>query len=578
MNSRLGDRLVEAGLAERKKVEQAAEEAQKTGARLGETLQRTAGLEERDLYRVLAAQRGLAFAEADDLLPLADPALYQKMSPRYLDRHRAIPIKLDKSGLLLATCDPDLSPGELQEALGADRVSLRVVTRTDYRRLRAGLELSEARKHVPKIELAESSRDLLAIDPSLDTEVVSLFNAILLDAIGERASDIHLEHYGENIRVRLRVDGDLRDAPHYQLSILQLLGLINIVKIRSNLDITERRLPQGGRFTARAGGYVFDLRVQTQPSLHGEHVVIRLLPHDQKLLTIEDLGFPEAMARRYARLIESPVGMVLVVGPTGSGKSTTLYAALQVLARDPTRKVITVEDPIEYAIDGIQQTQVSPEIGFTFANAMRSFVREDPDVILVGEIRDAETALEAIRASQTGHLVFSTLHCNDTVDAVQRLFDLGMHPNSIASELLAVIAQRLAKRICSGCRSEYEPPPALVAEVFPKGPPKGFHFYKGKGCARCAGYGTHGRIAVVEFLQANEHLRRAISARLPLDDLRARAREAGIVPLRFNAIELVRQGLVCLEELPQMLSAEELRGPTEPQMPPDTPGAEPLPY
>jgi type IV pilus assembly protein PilB len=250
-----------------------------------------------------------------------------------------------------------------------------------------------------------------------------------------------------------------------------------------------------------------------------------------------------------------------VVGPTGSGKSTTLYAGLQLLAADPSRKVISVEDPIEYALAGVQQCQVLPEVGFTFANAMRAFVREDPDVILVGEIRDAETALEAIRASQTGHLVLSTLHCNDSVDAVQRLLDLGSHPNSIGSELLAVIAQRLAKRICPSCRTETEPDPELAQEVFPLGVPQGFRTWKGTGCSHCGGHGTRGRIAVAELLQVSADFRLAISHHLPVDDLREVARRSGLRPLRDEALSLVQRGIIEFIELRDLLTGEHLAGP-----------------
>ncbi|MEW6775461.1 MAG: ATPase, T2SS/T4P/T4SS family [Bdellovibrionota bacterium] len=558
--ARLGDKVVESGLASRETVEEAALEAQQQGVPLGDTLVRVGGLDERDVYRALAEQRGLQFAGADELLAIADPALLNRFSRRYLDRQQIVPISIKDRTALLATCDPAAAPADIAQALETENVRLCVVTRTDYRRLRTALELASLHKEAAPHEAAAAGRDLLSADPRLNAELVTLFNAILLDAIGERASDIHLERYGTRVRVRIRVDGDLRDVTHYDLTPDQLLGLVNIVKIRSNLDIAERRMPQGGRFVTRAGGYTFDLRVQTQPALYGEHVVIRLLPHDQKLLGIEDLGFPEDQARQYRRLLDNPVGMVLVVGPTGSGKSTTLYAALQVLSKDPTRKVITVEDPIEYAIDGIQQTQVFPELQFTFANAMRVFVRQDPDVILVGEIRDEETALEAIRASQTGHLVFSTLHCNDAVDAVQRLIDLGMHPNSIASELQAVIAQRLPKRICTGCRAPAAPPPELLAEIFPDGPPTGFKCFKGKGCHRCGGYGTHGRIAVTEFLQVGERLRRAIAKRLSVDELREEAQAAGLVTLRDNALKFVEQGIIALEELRDLMPPEQLAG------------------
>jgi type IV pilus assembly protein PilB len=246
------------------------------------------------------------------------------------------------------------------------------------------------------------------------------------------------------------------------------------------------------------------------------------------------------------------------VGPTGSGKSTTLYAGLQALAKDATRKVLSIEDPIEYAVAGVQQTQTRPEVGFHFAQAMRAFVREDPDVILVGEIRDGETALEAIRASQTGHVVLSTLHCNDSTDAVQRLVDLGMHPNSIGSELLAVVAQRLAKRICESCRVETSADKELLRELFPAGSPPDLRCFTGRGCGRCGGHGTHGRIAVIEWLRASSAIRRAISRRLPVDELRDAALGAGLVTMRRSALELVRGGVISLGELRWVLSADRM--------------------
>jgi len=289
---------------------------------------------------------------------------------------------------------------------------------------------------------------------------------------------------------------------------------VNVGKVRVRLDIAEHRAPQGGRFSIQVRSQAFDVRAQTQPAMYGEHLVLRLLPQERKPLGITDLGFSPELATHYRRLLQSPGGLVL--------------------ADDPTRKVISIEDPIEYAIDGVQQCQVLPEIGFVFAQTMRAFVREDPDVILVGEIRDAETALEALRASQTGHLVLSTLHCNDTVDAVQRLLDLDMHRNSIGSELLA--------------------------EVFPAGPPGDFRTFAGRGCPRCGGVGTYGRVAVAEELPVTATLRLAIARQLPLDELRAVARAAGLRPLREAALALVKAGVIAFGELRDMLSPDVIGG------------------
>ncbi len=553
---RLGDLLVLAGDASREEMERAAASARAAHQRLGEALLETGLVGERELFRVLAAQRGLPLAEVEKLLLDADPTLWSSVSARFLDRHHVVPVCRNDDAVIVATTDPDVSVPELAWALGGARVELALITPNDLLRLRRALQLGQAGRRAPARGSASTDDVLLGGD--LDQELVALVDAILADAIGERASDVHLERYGEQVRVRLRVDGDLQDLTRYHLTPAQLLGLVNVLKVKGGMDIAERRLPQGGRFSIAAGDRLFDLRLQTQPSLHGEHVVIRLLPQDAPRLGIEQLGFSAALAHAFRRALDEPSGLVLVVGPTGSGKSTTLYAGLQVLSRDATRKVITVEDPIEYALDGVQQTQVRPEIGFHFADAMRAFVREDPDVILVGEIRDGETALEALRASQTGHLVLATLHCNDAVDAVQRLFDLGQHPNTIAAELRAVFAQRLAKRTCEACAAPARPTAARLAEVFPTGVPQDFTSSAGRGCGKCQGRGTYGRVAVVEHLPAGPALRTAIAAHAPLDALRETARRSGLAPFRAQALALVQTGVIAFDELRQLLGEEQL--------------------
>ncbi len=557
-HKRLGDALLDAGLATTDELTSAAAEGTKEHHRLGEVLIEHGVVEERDVYRALAALHGLPFESSDTLIGRIDPALAHAVPLRFQEFHKVIPVALDGQELVVATSDPLMLVPELGAALGAKQVRRIIVTPTDLKRLRMAINLEQAGRAQAAAPVQRQAADLLSADPAATESAQRLLDGMLLDAVAERASDIHIETYRGQTRIRIRVDGDLRDLTHYRLTDLQRLGLINVIKVRSGLDIAEHRLPQGGRFVTRSGNQVFDLRIQTQPCLYGEHVVMRLLPQDTTLVSVDELGFPPEIAKIYRRLFESPGGLILVVGPTGSGKSTTLYAGLQLLAADPTRKVITIEDPIEYALDGIQQTQVKPEIGFEFASAMRAFVREDPDVILLGEIRDGATALEALRASQTGHLVLSTLHCNDTVDAVQRLVDLGMHRNSIGSELLAVFSQRLARRVCEACRAPTTPPEEILDEIFPDGVPSTMHFFAGTGCEHCRDTGCFGRIAVIEFLPASAELRQAIARGATVDELRVVALAAGLLPLRDHALLLVDQGLIPLGELRTMLPPERL--------------------
>ena len=554
----LGDLLVAAGVVLYEQIDEAARVARQNRRNLGAELLATGAIREEDLYRALAEQRGMDFAETRDVLASLDPEVVQQLPRKYLDHYRFIPVRRDKTRVYVVTPNLELPLWELQGAFEGAEVVVQLTTPTDLQRMRTAIELGLVAP-APKVEEPPRAE---APGPALQSEessrATNTLDALLQDSAAERASDVHLEFYESGARVRFRIDGSLRDIDRYHLSAAEFVALVNVLKIASGMDIAERRAPQSGRFHRRAGGRVFDLRAQTQPALHGEHVILRMLPQNHKPPSIEGLGFPQAVAERYRRLLQNPHGLVLVVGPTGSGKSTTLYAGLQTLATDPTRKVITVEDPIEYEIPRVQQTMINPAVGFHFADAVRAFVREDPDVILVGEIRDAETALEAIRASQTGHLVLSTLHCNDTVDAVQRLSDLGMHPNSIASELTAVMSQRLARRICATCKAPAKPDPALLAELFPHGAPADFACFAGRGCARCSGSGTRGRIAVVEFLQVGPTIRKAISRRAVLDEVREIAGCQGLSSLRESALQLVGQGLIPLAELYDVLSAEQM--------------------
>ena len=505
-----------------------------------------------------AQQFGWPTLSAHQVLEQLNPALFMQFSRTFLDHHRVLPIAYHDKQLLLITDSTSIDTLDLEKMNGSGGISIALVSPTDFRRIWSHLDVSSrGENHADPGKIQEAPRDEPA-EPVINPYLVSVYEAILLEAVSERASDIHLELYDGKVRIRIRVDGDLHDVEHYVLTAKDLVGLVNVIKIRAELNIAEHRLPQGGRALLHCAGDSYDLRVQTQPALHGEHVIIRLLKHTGRAMTMRELGMSGKVAQHYQRLLSNPAGLVLVVGPTGSGKSTTLYAGLQELADDGRRKVITAEDPIEYSINGIQQTRIRPDIGFAFPDAVRSFVRQDPDVILVGEIRDHETAQEAIRASQTGHLVLSTLHCNDAVDALQRLYDLGIHPNSIASELLAVIAQRLAKRICPHCRTEVEADPAILQEVFPDGAPASFRCFEGVGCSECHQRGTKGRVAVIEYMQANSAIRNAISKQQPVAELRWQALDSGLIAMRDSALDLVISGVIPLSELPRILPAERM--------------------
>lgn len=556
--------LIELGLINSEILGEARRLAKVNKTLVIDEVRRLKSMDDSALYHALSQQYGLPLGSVEQLLKRVDPKIFGSFSKAFLDHERMIPLYIEDNVLKVATYNPDASMAEMQKVYPQLKIDTILVTPTDYRRLWSSIDLClQSCNSLADIALdryhQEHNEDLLEKDKTeVDAYLVSVFEALLLDAVAQRASDIHIEQYAERVRIRLRIDGELVDSWHYDLGPRDLRGLINVIKLRGELNIAERRLPQGGRARLRMGNERYDLRIQIQPALHGEHVVIRLLPQNTELISIEKLGLPHLVAESYKRLLRHPAGLVLVVGPTGSGKSTTLYAGLQLLAADATRKVITVEDPIEYSIDNIQQTRVRPEIGFSFADAMRSFVRQDPDVILVGEIRDHETALEAVRASQTGHVVLSTLHCNDAIDAMQRLFDLNIHANSLASELLAVMAQRLAKKICPHCREQTSPDPEILHELFPAGAPDSFRCYMGRGCEQCSGNGTRGRIAVVEYLRVNADIRNAISRQIPVGELRKLALDCGLVTMRDSALDHVIQGNIPLTELPRILPADRM--------------------
>ncbi len=385
-----------------------------------------------------------------------------------------------------------------------------------------------------------------------DSPVIQLLNSIFLKAVRTNVSDIHFEPFADTVSVRFRLDGVLHEVQTLPKSAYP--QVVSRIKVISKLNVAEKRLPQDGRIRVKIGNKELDMRVSTLPTVFGERIVIRLLDKSNKILTLEELGFSPEDREKYERIIKKPHGLVLITGPTGSGKSTTLYASLLKL-KSPRKNIITIEDPVEYQIQGISQIQVNPQINLTFANGLRSILRQDPDIIMVGEIRDLETAEIAIHASMTGHLVLSTLHTNDAPSAVARLVDMGVEPFLIASSLEGVIAQRLVRRICENCKEEREISDVEKEEIlkyYPSKDIKNSYLYYGKGCEECLGTGYRGRIAIYEIMEVDEEIRGLISKNVETADLRKKAMEKGMKTLVQDGIEKVLKGITTIEEVLQV--------------------------
>ncbi|MCK4994778.1 MAG: Flp pilus assembly complex ATPase component TadA [Candidatus Omnitrophica bacterium] len=408
----------------------------------------------------------------------------------------------------------------------------------------------EVVKNVEQVDIGEVIRS------SSEAPIVKMIDALIAEALIKRASDIHIEPYEENIRVRYRIDGALHDAAILPKKIQNAISAR--LKIMSNLDITQRLIPQDGRFKVRLGEREVDFRVSVLPIYHGEKVVMRALDKANLSIGLEALGFlPQAMdGFQYA--VSRPYGMILVTGPTGSGKSTTLYSVLNKL-NQPEKNLITIEDPVEYQVEGITQVQVKPDIGLTFSQGLRSILRQNPDVLMVGEIRDFETADIAIKAALTGALLLSTLHTNDAAGAVTRLMDMGIEPFLIASSVIAVGAQRLARNICSGCKEPYDIPQSVLdrMDIELKLDASTIKVYKGKGCEKCGGSGYRGRFAILEVLIINDDVRDMIMKRCSSDEIKRYARkELGMLTLRDTGIQNFLKGRTTLEEVLRVTSKE----------------------
>lgn len=548
----LPERLIERGLIsteEMERVRKLEEEQQSPLARLVVEL---GFISEDDLLPVLSEHLGISVVSLKDfpLTPVPVESLLDTAD--FLKLGRMVPIKVEGQELIVAMTDPtDLDRlHALEVATGLKVKPILAKEKEIAARIEAlfgngysteavaGMPTPREVEGIVDEEEVEHLRDMASEVP-----VIRLVNQILSRALESRASDIHIEPFENRLKVRYRIDGILQeiDAPPRQFKA----AIVSRLKILAQLNIAERRLPQDGRIKVKIAGKDVDLRIATIPTLYGESIVIRLLERSQIFTELESLGFPASISDSFHEMISRPHGMLLVTGPTGSGKTTTLYGALQKI-NDPGKKIITIEDPVEYQLSGVNQIQVKPQIGLTFANGLRSIVRQDPDIIMVGEIRDFETAEIAVQAALTGHLVFSTLHTNDAAGAISRLLEMGVQDYLLASSLLGVLAQRLVRRLCLACRKEV-PFQGLGIEGFIDTPPKAL--WEPGGCDTCAGTGYLGRVGIFELLPATAEICRLIVQRADAASIRNLAVSQGMRLLRQDGWQKVREGVTTLAEV-----------------------------
>jgi len=550
----LGQHLKELGVVKEGQIQEALADQREQGGRIGEILVSLGHLSPADLARGLADQAGLSFYDIAAAPP--EPAALAKIDGSTARAFGIIPVKLEPDQLWVALSDPlnvalldDLAftAGVPVKGVVADPAAVQSAVDKHYQES-ADLGRGKIKELVDELQQAggridlEDSKAMAAAAP-----VVKLLNYILYQAIRDKASDIHLEPFETEFKIRYRVDGSLYELEAPPPHLAQ--ALIARVKVMSELDIAETRMPQDGRIELTVGGRSVDLRVSTLPTMYGESTVMRILDRSVVALELDNLGLDKGVIDTLRHYTALPHGIFLVTGPTGSGKTTTLYAMLNEANREST-KIITVEDPVEYDLEGIVQVPVNEEIGVSYAQVLRTILRQDPDVILVGEIRDRETAQTAIEASLTGHLVFSTLHTNDAPSAVTRLIDIGIEPFLLTATLQGVLAQRLVRRICGECREVYEPGDRVLRELqLRKEEVAGATFAYGKGCETCNFTGYRGRMAVTEVMPMDDHLRQLVLDGASTSQLADAAAERGMTGLRASGLKAVFAGATTVEEI-----------------------------
>ena len=551
---RLGEILIERGKLDAAGLDRALRIQSDSGEKLGVLLVTIGVVAQRDVCEALANQLGLPLVEAASYPEL--PILEERVSARFLRESRALPLAEDETELALAMADPtDEYTVNAFEMVTGRKVRPQVAIPME---LEAALErlYGAGKSALGQILGDVEQRDDLAFDADVqqlkdlasEAPVIRMVSLIITNALDTRASDIHIEPFENRLIVRYRIDGVLHEveSPPRRLSA----AVISRIKIMANLDIAERRLPQDGRIRLRVQGKEIDLRVSTVPTMHGESVVMRILDKGGVALDFKRLGFEEDTLKKFLNVLMEPHGILLVTGPTGSGKTTTLYTALDRL-NQPDVKILTVEDPVEYQMAGINQIQVKPQIDLTFANALRSIVRQDPDVIMIGEIRDLETAQIAVQSSLTGHLVLSTVHTNDAASTVNRLLDMGVEDYLLTSTVIGILAQRLVRTLCPACKASYTALPEVVAELglHKFAPPGNITLYHAKGCKECAQTGFIGRISIMEMLPMSDPLRTLIMRHANSAELRAEAIKEGMVTMYEDGMRKALNGVTTFEEV-----------------------------
>jgi type IV pilus assembly protein PilB len=546
----LGQILVEEGLITNDQLEFALKEQERVPKSIGRILIDHRMIREVDLVRALALQVGLEFVDLSETPP--DPVIASLIPESVAKRYRALPFAERDGMLLVAMSDPAnvYALDDMRTITGRD-IQPVVATAADIVQAIRRFASMDGSAEALSAEASQKETDEALEAPESaveDAPIVKLVHMVLSRAVEDRASDVHIEPTETDVRIRFRVDGVLHEMMRSPKNIQS--GLVSRLKVMGEMNIAEKRVPQDGRVGLKVAGHSVDLRLATLPTVFGEKVVIRILNKESVLLKLEQLGFLEDSYKRFSQSFRKPYGAILVTGPTGSGKSTTLYATLNIL-NQADKNIITVEDPVEYRLRGINQIQVNQKAGLTFASALRSILRADPDIIMVGEIRDRETAMIAIESALTGHLVLSTLHTNDAPSAITRLTEMEVEPYLVASAIDSVVAQRLLRKLCDRCREAYEPSEVQLIEAgYPEYQWQEVkQLYRSVGCQSCAKTGFRGRIGLYEVMQVSEEIERMAVERSSSEAIRHLAVEQGMTTLRQDGLEKARLGMTSVEEV-----------------------------